>query len=510
MRVSRWGPTLAVAVALVPASAAVAAAPSGLPAIANDFPDPSVIRVGGDYFASATSGEWAPSFALEHSTDLVNWTQIGALFDRPPAWSAGVYWAPALSVLDGRARAYYTARRRGAKPCIGVATAAQASGPYHDRGPLLCPPHGAIDPQVAEVAAGRRVLVYKQMGLGGPLRVTALSGDGLRVAGRGGAVLRPDQPWERGVTENPFLVRRPDGYYLFYSGGTCCRPPCSYAVGVARAPSPTGPYVKLATGPILRGGDRFMCPGGESVITQPAGDMVLAYHGYDRTDPALGRQLLLDALTWRADGWPQVGAGGAPSAAATSALVGGQRAPQTIADDFAGRALPPGWQWPFDHRPDFHVGPGLTLRVTPGDQLATFAARQAPFHAFVATTVVPRNRMRALSTASLALTRASGDRAVGVGVSTTGITVWRREEGRRAVLFSAALPARTTVHLRFLVPGDGSAHAQSSPDGATWSDLGLPLALPSGIDGTRVALAGRGRRGDAVHFASLLIEPSGA
>jgi hypothetical protein len=142
--------------------------------------------------------------------------------------------------------------------------------------------------------------------------------------------------------------------------------------------------------------------------------------------------------------------------------------------------------------------------------MATFAARQAPFHAFVATTDVPRERLAPLSTASLALSRANGDRAVGIGASSTGITVWRREDGRRAVLFAAALPARAAVRLRFVVPGDGSALAQMSLDATTWSDLGAPLALPAGIDGTRVALAGRGRRGDSVSFASLTIVPFGA
>jgi xylan 1,4-beta-xylosidase len=499
-----------VALALLPASEALSEAPYNNPVIAGDFADPSVIRVGSEYFASATSGEWAPSFPLQRSTDLVNWVVIGALFDQPPGWTAGVYWAPDLSVQDGRFRAYYTARRAGGKPCIGVATAAGGAGPYHDRGPLLCPPGGGIDPHVAEVAPGQRVLVYKQMGLGAPLRVTALSPDGLRVARRGVAVLRPDQPWERGVTENPFLVRRPDGYYLFYSGGTCCRPPCSYAVGVARAPTPTGPYTKLAEGPILRGNDRFMCPGGGSVVTQPAGDMVLAYHAFDRADPGLGRQMLVDALTWRPDGWPQVGSGAGPSATATSTLAAGQRAPQAIADDFAGRGLPPGWHWPFDRRPAYRVGRGLTLPVGPGDQMSTFAARQSPYRSFVATTAVRRDRLRPLSTASLAISRGAGDRAVGIGISTTGVTVWRRDEGRRGLLTSMQLPPAAIVQVRFVVPGDGTVVPQLSLDGATWQDVRPPVLTPGGVDGTRVLLAGRGRRGDAVHFGSLRIEPLGA
>jgi hypothetical protein len=66
------------------------------------------------------------------------------------------------------------------------------------------------------------------------------------------------------------------------------------------------------------------------------------------------------------------------------------------------------------------------------------------------------------------------------------------------------------VQLRFVVPGDGTARAQSSPDGSVWRDLGAPVVLPGGTDGTRVVLAGRGRRHDEVRFASLRVERSGA
>ncbi|MGI8564935.1 MAG: family 43 glycosylhydrolase, partial [Pyrinomonadaceae bacterium] len=41
------------------------------PVIAGDYPDPSVIRVGGDYWATVTSGDWAPHFPILHSRDLV-------------------------------------------------------------------------------------------------------------------------------------------------------------------------------------------------------------------------------------------------------------------------------------------------------------------------------------------------------------------------------------------------------------------------------------------------------
>ena len=50
------------------------------PVLPGDHPDPSVIRVGKDYWATATSSEWSPQFPILHSTDLVNWEVVGSVF----------------------------------------------------------------------------------------------------------------------------------------------------------------------------------------------------------------------------------------------------------------------------------------------------------------------------------------------------------------------------------------------------------------------------------------------
>lgn len=46
-------------------------------------PDPSVCRVGGDYYLACSSFEYFPGVPLFHSRDLVHWTQIGNALDRP-------------------------------------------------------------------------------------------------------------------------------------------------------------------------------------------------------------------------------------------------------------------------------------------------------------------------------------------------------------------------------------------------------------------------------------------
>ena len=120
------------------------------PVIAGDFPDPSVIRVGEDYYAAATTGGWAPHFPILHSRDLVNWKVVGAVFDKKPAWVKSDFWAPELITDKGKFFVYYTARRDDGKDkkgtlCVAVATAPNPKGPYTDHGALVCQEMGSID-----------------------------------------------------------------------------------------------------------------------------------------------------------------------------------------------------------------------------------------------------------------------------------------------------------------------------------------------------------------------------
>src|SRR4051794_37656791 len=115
------------------------------PVIPGDFPDPSIIRVGRDYWATATSGEWSPEFPILHSNDLVNWDVVGAVFQRRPDWAAHNFWAPEISEYHGSYFVYYTARKKGGPLCVAMASAKSARGPYTDHGPLVCQEIGSID-----------------------------------------------------------------------------------------------------------------------------------------------------------------------------------------------------------------------------------------------------------------------------------------------------------------------------------------------------------------------------
>src|SRR3954452_22574298 len=94
-----------------------AAAPRGAaasnPAVPGDHPDPSVIRVGADYWATSTSSEWGPEIPILRSRDLVDWRQVGTVFATRPAWSDANYWAPEITRVGGRFLIYYVGHKKG-------------------------------------------------------------------------------------------------------------------------------------------------------------------------------------------------------------------------------------------------------------------------------------------------------------------------------------------------------------------------------------------------------------
>ena len=103
-----------VALTVSPSFAGLASMPEGYfsnPVIRGDVPDPSIIRIGEMYYASGTSSEWAPLYPIFESKDLVNWEQVGSVFNEPPAWTTHSFWAPELYYADGKVYCYYTARR---------------------------------------------------------------------------------------------------------------------------------------------------------------------------------------------------------------------------------------------------------------------------------------------------------------------------------------------------------------------------------------------------------------
>jgi len=494
------------------------------PAAAGDYPDPSVIRVGRDYWATATSSEWAPEFPILHSRDLVNWNIVGAVFQKRPAWSVGNYWAPEIAQDRGRYFVYYTARRKDGPLCVAVATASKPSGPYTDRGPLVCQEVGSIDAFPIRDETGRPFLVWKEDGNSvkkpTPLWAQRLSPDGTKLIGERQEILRNDAPWEAQLIEGPYIMRRDGWFYMFYSGNACCGRECNYALGVARARKLLGPWEKNPANPILKGNDEWKCPGHGSIVRDTRGRDFLMYHAYHPKDFVyVGRQAVLDQVAWGADGWPTVNDGKGPSGRALAPLGVAERNEEyQFFDDFNSPRLAPGWQWPQSNEPVWRVetaGQGW-LTLTPssgqgGNVVGAVAAHFTTVGDYVATTVV---ETRALKPGALAGLSAFGDNdnALGVGVGRDGRAVlWRREKNEHRTMATVDAPNTSSIHLRMTARGGHRFQFALSGDGKTWTDVGDELRgeyLPPWDRGVRVALTTGGTEGATGRFASLRIEPA--
>jgi beta-xylosidase len=492
------------------------------PVIAGDFPDPSVIRVGDDYWTTATSGEWAPVFLLMHSRDLVHWTARGAVFPNRPAWAARNFWAPELQQHGDRFFVYYTARMKNGPLCVAVASADKPEGPYTDHGQLVCQAAGSIDAVATEDENGELYLIWKEDGNSRneptPLWAQKLSADGTKLVGNRKELFRNNPTtWEGGVVEGSFVVRRGEWFYMFYSGNACCGRKCNYALGVARARKLLGPWEKNPANPILAENSVWQCPGHGSIVTDKRGRDYLLYHAYRKSEVAfhIGREALLDEVKWEANGWPSINEGKGPSVSAPRPPAPGvSLSDATFFDDFDSPALAASWQWPQWSVPATAIeterGGRLSLSATDKkskDALAAIITQPATSGSYVVTTQL---NLDGLAKGALAGLSAFGnpENALGISVGDWQIKVWNMEnKGRRTVASTKMTTATPLVSLR-MTARDGMRYRFAySSDGKTWTPLGEEVE-GSHLDSVRIALTSGGAAGAVGKFEWLRIEPA--
>jgi beta-xylosidase len=289
------------------------------PVMAGDFPDPTAVRIGPEYWAIATRASGQPSPPILRSPDLVHWEVAGYLYTTAPEWSTGTQvWGPWMHRSGESYRVYYSARKKRGRPCVTVGVATNPIGPYTDVGPLICQSNASIDPSVVTNQHGTEFLVWKENGGERPssIWVQQLAKDGLSLHGKGPRkiLFGNRHNWEGGLVEGPRIIRRHNWLYLFYSGGACCAPSsCKYALGVARSRSIYGPWKRYKKNPILRNTKRWKCPGHGAILQTPSGHWWLVYNGYRVHGPSdQGRSMLLDLVRWSRDGWPVIKPGSRP------------------------------------------------------------------------------------------------------------------------------------------------------------------------------------------------------
>ena len=296
------------------------------PVLTGDYPDPSVLRDGNDYYMTHSTFQYKPGFLIWHSTDLVHWEP----FSRVLPATTGDVWAPDLTKCDGKYYIYYPANGTNY-----VMWADNIGGPWSE--PIDLHLQG-IDPGHVQGADGSRWLHTS----GG--YVVRLSDDGLRAVGEQKHVYEgwkyPDS-WQTECfcLESPKLTYHNGWYYLTTAEGGTAGPATSHMVVTARSKSPTGPWENSPYNPIVhtQSADELWWSRGHGTLVEgPNQQWWVFYHGYRKGYHTLGRQTLMEPIEWTADGWFK--------ASSTASPLPPTPHPD-LSDPFTTKQL--GWQWTF-------------------------------------------------------------------------------------------------------------------------------------------------------------------
>jgi xylan 1,4-beta-xylosidase len=484
------------------------------PVIPGDFPDPSVIRVGEDYYATATTGGWSPHFPLLHSRDLINWEIVGAVFSEKPAWAKGDFWAPEIIADRGRYFVYYTARREEGKNkkgtlCVAVAVAEKPAGPYTDKGALACQEMGSIDAFFVRDENDKPFLIWKEDGNDRQqptwLYAQQLDESGTKLIGKAKKLFRNDAAWENHVVEGSFIIRRDGWFYHFYSGNACCGRGCNYAMGVARSKTLLGKWEKNPANPILAANQTWQCPGHGSIVETPDGRDFLLYHAYRRRSDAfnIGREALLDEVKFE-NGWATINDGRGASNGATVPLKGARQrtAFAFLNDEFSDGLLAPKWTYPLYNFQRARLENGFLIIAPDEKQLATekipevVVAERTVSGTYTATTRIDYKNLAGDEYAGISAYSWRTE-AVGVSIGNGKIFTWRRAAGKQQEVSSRPLPQNSSAILLRIEAVEGeNYHFSFSPDGNSFETIGETI-ITGNVEGARVALVYNGRMTNA-------------
>jgi len=290
------------------------------PIMAGFYPDPSVTRVGEDYYLVNSTFAYFPGIPVFHSKDLKNWKQIGSVIDRPSQMtffgdrtSRGLF-APSINFYNGT---YYITCTNIDKRGNFVMTAKKPEGPWSD--PVWLPQVRGIDPSLF-FDQDKAYIVYnsdapdnKPLYSGHrTIRTFQFDPINLKVIGEevqlvnGGVDITKKPVW----IEGPHIFKRGEWYYICAAeGGTSV----NHSQVILRSKQATGPYVPYEKNPILtqrdldpNRKDPITSTGHAELVEGPDGKtyaIFLAVRPYEGNHYNTGRETFIAPVKWT-DGWP--------------------------------------------------------------------------------------------------------------------------------------------------------------------------------------------------------------
>ncbi|MHA3770214.1 glycoside hydrolase family 43 protein [Verrucomicrobiota bacterium sgz303538] len=341
------------------------------PILSGFNPDPSIVRVGDDYYIATSTFEWFPGVQIHHSRDLVNWRLLTRPLRRPSQLnmlgepdSCGV-WAPCLTFADGLFWLIYTDVKRFGRTSVAGAggsslrdfhnylvTSPTIDGEWSD--PVYINSSG-FDPSLFHDDDGRKYFLNMLWDhRPGHNRFAGIVLQEYSVAERKliGKRVKIFDGTPLGFTEGPHLYKRDGWYYLITAeGGTTW----NHAVTLARSRNLTGPYELHPDTHLLSARHRpdsaLQRCGHADLVETPSGDTYMVYLVgrplANRGRCVLGRETAIQKMAWGEDGWLRTLDGQGLPTIETPApgLPAHPFEPAPVRHDFDEPILPIDFQW---------------------------------------------------------------------------------------------------------------------------------------------------------------------
>lgn len=488
------------------------------PVIDADYSDPDVVRVGDDYYMTASSFCDIPGLPILHSKDLVNWTLIGHAIAEMPEYAqsapdpshGNAVWAPAIRYHNGEFYIYYgdpdlgifmTKTKNPAGPWEPLVHVHKAKGiidtcPFWDEDGKAYIAHG-----YAGSRAGNKSII-------GMIEMTP---DGKSTIGQ-------DRIIYDGHVDNPTIegakMYKRDGWYWIFS------PSGGVATGwqeVMRSKSPWGPYEERN---VMEQGDTDINgPHQGAWVDTPDGKEHWFLHFQDKGP--YGRVVHLQPMKWNEDGFPVIGVDpdgdgrGTPVTKYRKPNVGKTYAKATPAesDEFDANSL--GLQWQWKGNPSalwyFTDAKASKLRLfsvnTPGAErlydMPNMLLQKFPARNFTATAKVdfcPRNKDGKIQTGEIAGLTVMGYNYGAIALESREDGIYlvdihgkkANKGGKQEIGESVKLDSAKDLYLRVKVKYTGAkkptqkadykceATFSYSLDGKKFTEFGQPLQITEG------------------------------
>lgn len=475
------------------------------PILYADYSDLDIVRVGNDFYMTASSFVSTPGLPILHSNDLVNWTIIGHAIEQLPGGFDGCVrhgegvWAPSIRYHKGTFYIYFGAPDEG----IFMTTAQNPAGPWTPLH-LVKAVKGWIDPCPFWDEDGQAYLVHafanSRCGIKHKLKMCRMKPDGTALLDDGSIVF--DGTVDHPTMEGPKLYKRSGYYYIFAPAG-------GVRTGwqtVLRSRSIFGPYEDKIV--LHQGHTDVNGPHQGGYVELDSGESWFM-HFQDRN--AYGRIVHLQPMRWEND-WPAIGVDsnrdgiGEPVSVYRKPNTGssGPISVPATSDEFESPSLGLQWQWLGSSKPEW-----LSLTASPGQlRLMAYPLPQGAATFYDAPNILCQKVPAPEITVTTKLTMHAGSGKVRAGLTVFGhqyrfLSLEKSDNGLQLVLVSGegskegsserqniAIPVNeTTVYFRVTIVREANCTFQYSFDGESYELIGDAFeAAPGGWVGAKLGL----------------------